>query len=83
MYEIATRKEPYSEHELSRSVFVAQFEDAIINGLRPTIPSDCPPQFAELIEQSWQDIPDLRPTTETIYQNLCKIAGRSIGMYNI
>lgn len=45
---------PYEEHEESKSSFMAKFEDAIIKGLRPTIPTDCPPSIQKLIKECWQ-----------------------------
>ena len=68
--EIVSRRLPYSEHSISKSNFVSQFEDAIIKGLRPTIPNDCPPQLTQLIQKCWVDSPEERPSFEIIYNEL-------------
>src|SRR5690554_1191722 len=70
MWELVTRKLPYSEYEVSQSRFMAKFEDAIIGGLRPTIPENCNPVFAKMISDCWQEDPDKRPSMEDIYQGL-------------
>eukprot|EP01114_Cavostelium_apophysatum_P023321 TRINITY_DN8743_c0_g1_i4.p1 TRINITY_DN8743_c0_g1~~TRINITY_DN8743_c0_g1_i4.p1 ORF type:complete len:2119 (-),score=526.12 TRINITY_DN8743_c0_g1_i4:35-6391(-) len=73
MIELLTRKLPYDEHEISRSSFRAQFEDQIIKGLRPTIPSDTPEIFAKLIRDCWQHDQDRRPDFATILSTLLSL----------
>lgn len=70
LWEIITRSLPYSEYEVSRSRFVAPFEDAIINGLRPTIPATCPGRYAKLIRSTWLDDPEARPTAQDVLNSL-------------
>lgn len=35
---------------------------AVVNGLRPVIPINCPPGLARLMRVCWEASPDLRPT---------------------
>lgn len=35
---------------------------AVVNGLRPVIPINCPPGLARLMRVCWESSPDLRPT---------------------
>jgi hypothetical protein len=79
MWEIISRQLPYSEYSVSKSTFMSQFEDAIIFGLRPTIPKgiyfiinynnillECPPDLAQIIKDCWESDPDLRPSMDDI-----------------
>jgi len=70
LWELAARKMPYDEFEVSKSKFMSALEDAIIKGLRPTIPSDCPIPVRDLIRECWQADPDLRPNFDEIYITL-------------
>jgi len=72
LWELASRQLPYSEFEVSKSRFVSQFEDAILDGLRPTIPIDCPEFMAALIVDCWKEDPDLRPPIEEISRVLAR-----------
>lgn len=74
LWELLTRSLPYSEYPVSKSRFVAPFEDAITQGLRPTIPSDCPPSYAQLIRQCWHSGPDMRPTAKAVWERLNRLA---------
>jgi len=46
------------------SVEVAQ------NGLRPTIPTDCPKPFAKLMQRCWDTDPQVRPSFKEILGEL-------------
>lgn len=45
-------------------------EDAIIDGLRPSIPSECATPFKNLVEQCWANEPDDRPRFTEIVKSL-------------
>ena len=66
LWELLVRQKPFDEFEISKSGFVSQLEDAIIDGLRPTIPIDCPARYKELIEDCWHGDPKARPNFEEI-----------------
>jgi hypothetical protein len=55
LWELVTRKLPYSEYPVSKSNFVSQFEDAIIKGLRPSVPAECPPDLRKLMTECWKE----------------------------
>eukprot|EP01117_Protostelium_nocturnum_P009566 TRINITY_DN3411_c0_g2_i2.p1 TRINITY_DN3411_c0_g2~~TRINITY_DN3411_c0_g2_i2.p1 ORF type:complete len:714 (-),score=214.05 TRINITY_DN3411_c0_g2_i2:702-2843(-) len=42
-------------------------------GMRPTIPSDCPPHWASLMRDCWQEIPESRPSFDEVIQRLSLI----------
>jgi serine/threonine protein kinase len=70
MNELVSRLRPYAEYPVSKSRFVAQFEDAIIGGLRPTIPTDTPAEWAAIVKQCWSADPEARPTALDIVAQL-------------
>ena len=39
-------------------------------GLRPTIPNDCPPFWAELMRRCWSENPDERPPFDVILERV-------------
>jgi serine/threonine protein kinase len=73
LWELLTRKYPYSEY---RNKFKEQkeLEAAILEGLRPTIPADCPGLYADLIRSCWDNDPMKRPTFDQIRDALPSIA---------
>eukprot|EP01113_Clastostelium_recurvatum_P033783 TRINITY_DN4506_c0_g1_i4.p1 TRINITY_DN4506_c0_g1~~TRINITY_DN4506_c0_g1_i4.p1 ORF type:complete len:2236 (+),score=435.24 TRINITY_DN4506_c0_g1_i4:18-6725(+) len=70
LWELLTGREPYSDHAVSTYQFVSVFEDAIVKGLRPIIPKECPPEYGTLLEQCWDGIPERRPTADDVEQAL-------------
>lgn len=51
----------------SLAYFIAEIYDhVVIDGARPKIPSECPPQLAELIKKCWDSDPAKRPTFQQI-----------------
>ncbi|KAL6058667.1 Myotubularin-like phosphatase domain [Balamuthia mandrillaris] len=72
LWELLTRKYPFSEF---RAEFATQqdFAQAIIGGLRPTIPSDCPSQWEDLIRQCWHQNPKQRPTFDQLLDMLASL----------
>lgn len=61
-WEVLTHQDPYSEYPISRGKFMAQFEDEIVGGLRPTIPESTPEALSKLIQQCWDAEPNFRPS---------------------
>lgn len=70
MVELASRIIPYSDYEISNTKFLSVFEDAIISGLRPSIPETTPENYAKLIQICWSDDPDQRPSAESLYESI-------------
>jgi len=65
MWEVVARQPPF--HGLQ----TMQIAYAVANqGLRPTIPSTCPPSLAALITDCWQTDPRHRPTFAVILERL-------------
>jgi hypothetical protein len=73
VYEICSQQLPYSEYSLSKSRFMAQFEDAICNGLRPTPPKGIPNGVEEIMKSCWGANPDRRPSATQIKPLVDKI----------
>jgi hypothetical protein len=44
--------------------------EVVTRSIRPTIPPTCPPDFRNMIEQCWAQIPYHRPTFATILEQL-------------
>jgi len=68
LYEIATRTAFFGEIS-----FMGVVEDKILAGERPTIPSDCPAVFSNLIEACWDNDPAKRPSFSKICDDLLEI----------
>jgi serine/threonine protein kinase len=61
LWELLTGKVPYSEMTpLQAAVGVVQ------KGLRPQIPSNCPPALAGVMQECWQRNPEARPSFENL-----------------
>jgi serine/threonine protein kinase len=74
LWELLVRNKPFDEYEVAHSQFISALEDEIIvNGLRPTIPPDCPTEYRELICDCWQGDPKRRPNFEEICRRLNKM----------
>ena len=54
-----TRQTPFSGNEYK---FDARIEDAVITGVRPTLPAETDKGLRYIIEQCWQGKPKDRPT---------------------
>eukprot|EP00026_Physarum_polycephalum_P000251 Phypoly_transcript_00251.p1 GENE.Phypoly_transcript_00251~~Phypoly_transcript_00251.p1 ORF type:complete len:1880 (+),score=208.43 Phypoly_transcript_00251:799-5640(+) len=76
LWELLTHEHPYSEYPVSTDKFLSRFEQAIIGGLRPTIPADCTPDFSTLVAKCWDAEPSKRPSFDEIYYTLCQIRRR-------
>ena len=75
MWELIGRTKPFDEYDIAQSSFTYQLEDAIIEGLRPTIPKgmECPPEYVKLMERCWDGDPKARPQFEEIYKQVHRI----------
>lgn len=52
---------------------MAQFEDAICNGLRPTLPKGIPNGLDDIVKSCWGPSPDRRPSATQIKPMVDKI----------
>lgn len=72
LWELVGRSRPFSEYKVAQSDFTYQLEDAIIDGLRPSIKPvwQCPPEYVELMENCWHGDPKQRPQFEEISEKI-------------
>mmetsp|Transcript_26159 Transcript_26159/g.29104 ORF Transcript_26159/g.29104 Transcript_26159/m.29104 type:complete len:185 (+) Transcript_26159:1-555(+) len=61
---------PYAEYKEFDGTSRLDFEEAIINGLRPTIPLPAPKKYKELIKWCWSDEAVNRPTFDQVISYL-------------
>lgn len=71
LWELLVRKHPYAEY---RTQFMFELEDIIKRGTRPTIPLDCPTEYAALITRCVSDHPDERPAFFDVIKLLVSMA---------
>lgn len=71
LWELLVRKHPYAEY---RTQFMFELEDIIKRGTRPTIPADCPSEYAALITRCVSDHPDERPAFFDVIKLLVSMA---------
>jgi serine/threonine protein kinase len=69
MWQVATRKEPYAGRN-----FMGVSLD-VLEGKRPQIPNDCPPEFKKVIMKCWHASADKRPKMEDVVTFLDKQVG--------
>lgn len=67
LWELYTRKHPYGNIKTN---FLHDIEDAVLGGMRPEIPEECPAVYANLITACWADNPDDRPSFTEITEAL-------------
>ena len=68
LFELVSREEPYvGQGGLEVAIKVAH------EGLRPTIPSYCPDEYASLIKECWDAEPDNRPDFQGVLERLNQI----------
>jgi serine/threonine protein kinase len=60
MWQVTTRKEPYAGRN-----FIGVSLD-VLEGKRPQIPGDCPPEFRKMMKKCWHGVADKRPSMEAI-----------------
>ncbi len=61
---VLTRKEPYSGRN-----FMGVTLD-VLEGRRPQVPSDCPPNFAKLVKKCWHSNQAKRPSMASVLEIL-------------
>ena len=74
MWELLTLERPFEEYVdefIGKSS--ADFKAAVINGLRPSIGSQCPPELGDLIKRCWTFNPLERPDFNEIVAELEKL----------
>eukprot|EP01113_Clastostelium_recurvatum_P022441 TRINITY_DN2678_c0_g1_i3.p1 TRINITY_DN2678_c0_g1~~TRINITY_DN2678_c0_g1_i3.p1 ORF type:complete len:2207 (+),score=796.21 TRINITY_DN2678_c0_g1_i3:224-6844(+) len=76
LWELITKQHPYSEYPISTGQFMGRFEEAIIAGLRPTVPPDTPAEFTEVITRCWDGEPSRRPSFDAVYLILARLRRR-------
>lgn len=64
MYELFCRRFPFGK----KTRF--QVELDVVAGIRPELPSDCPPAWAALTKQCWHEDPSVRPSFSEILDRL-------------
>lgn len=69
VWECWTRLRPFSVGDPAR-FHPIMLDKSIVQGLRPTIPEDCPPLLHALISRGWAGQPDLRPSASSVFQIL-------------
>ncbi len=70
MWEVLTRKQPYAGRN-----FMGVILDVLENN-RPTVPSDCSPEFKRLMEKCWHPTAAKRPSIE---EEVLPVLDRLIG----
>ncbi|KAK9808405.1 hypothetical protein WJX73_001070 [Symbiochloris irregularis] len=65
MWELLTGSRLYPGMSATRVAHMVAYE-----GARPDLPADCPPGYMRLMTSCWQADPQLRPTFETILQEV-------------
>jgi serine/threonine protein kinase len=60
MWQVATRKEPYAGRN-----FMGVSLD-VLEGKRPQIPNDCPPEFKKVMKKCWHAQPERRPRADEL-----------------
>lgn len=69
MYELFSRRFPFGK----KTRF--QIELDVVAGLRPELPSDCPPAWAALTRLCWHEDPSMRPSFFEILDRLGEKSG--------
>lgn len=64
MWEALTRKHPFADRN-----FMGVSLD-VLEGRRPAIPNNCPPEFSKLMRKCWNADPKKRPTMEDVVAEL-------------
>eukprot|EP00197_Chlamydomonas_leiostraca_P014486 CAMPEP_0202860868 /NCGR_PEP_ID=MMETSP1391-20130828/2447_1 /ASSEMBLY_ACC=CAM_ASM_000867 /TAXON_ID=1034604 /ORGANISM="Chlamydomonas leiostraca, Strain SAG 11-49" /LENGTH=476 /DNA_ID=CAMNT_0049540143 /DNA_START=206 /DNA_END=1633 /DNA_ORIENTATION=- len=65
MWEIFTGEKVFKQLSDSEVILAVVTKKA-----RPTFPSDCPSKFKFLAEKCWAEMPEIRPSLETLYNEL-------------
>jgi len=65
LWECATREDPFVGMPPFQVIFAVGRE-----GLRPPLPRICPPEFAKLITDCWDEKPNIRPSMKDVLSRL-------------
>ncbi len=76
LWEILTRRTPY-QGMIRASNHLKAIQD-IANGMRPEIPAQCPPRYAQLMQACWNADPNKRPTFQEIVDVLLELEKEKI-----
>ncbi|CAF1278550.1 unnamed protein product [Rotaria sordida] len=66
-WELATARKPWDEYE-DEKIIIAQIK----TGERPTIPSDIPESYKQIIQEAWNHDPQKRPTCFQLMERIYK-----------
>jgi serine/threonine protein kinase/GTPase SAR1 family protein len=66
LWELFAQAHPFDEFKFE---FMTELERAIKDGKRPTIPSDCPENYATFIKVCWDSDPAARPSFKSIIED--------------
>ena len=66
LYEFWTGMRPFDETKYAGQ----DIQDLLSSSARPTIPTNCPPVYAKLMERCWDNVPSGRPTFQSIVKTL-------------
>ncbi|XP_065191550.1 uncharacterized protein LOC135822669 [Sycon ciliatum] len=67
LWEAYERNSPFAEYR-----FMHMVQDAVLNGQRPSVPTDMPPEYAALMRQCWHGDPNQRPRFGAVVEQLNK-----------
>ncbi|KAN0024719.1 hypothetical protein ACTFIV_009128 [Dictyostelium citrinum] len=70
LYTILTGEGPFDEYSYGKIKFINMIRE---EGLRPTIPEDCPPRLRNVIELCWSGDPKKRPHFSYIVKELTEL----------
>ena len=68
MWELYTKQVPFQD------LNTFEIPIAVIKGERPTVPKDCPKEYAKLMQLCWHKKPSKRPTFQKIVKTLLKLS---------
>jgi serine/threonine protein kinase len=69
MWEVLTRRQPFAGRN-----FMGVSLD-VLEGRRPQVPPDCPPDFKKLMKRCWHGQADKRPRMDEVVETLSKWVG--------
>ena len=75
LWEMITREMPFNNYR-----FGHQVETDVVAGVRPSIPSDCWEEYAELISACWAQNPAARPSFLEVIQTLKSMIDEKFGL---
>ena len=84
-----SREEPYVEDRRVQHMSRFEFMDAVVDGMRPRVPTDAsyyPASIAELVEECWQSDPSRRPSFRSMRDRImdafaCQVRDEAYDLY--